>query len=360
MLSMVRPPPSGDYFSEAVAENLACFLGAQLLQANKWNIFRLKLLVNFDPGLRSLILVMTRSFVENARLFASPQLPPPPPLLIARHWGKQGAANIPAHLWQKVASFLSARETSWWTQATHPMIYMRKCGGIQWVTPPGCVLREHAPRDFLNSLMMLHGVKVNKCWKQASFEEIKELLGSLCGAQVEWHQSLGIEKAIQAIGVFLRLAAGVPVLLAGDVSAGADVELCKLIGEIMRGSAAPGVVIQELDIATATYEEVDALLAAPQPGIGSDVAAAAGPPGRRILLLRDHTGDTLRAQRPQALLERALLTYAWGSVGEDSKSFTLVVGAMHYEELDWLSLQMKLPRKLREVVVPLSVGGLPG
>ena len=175
----------------------------------------------------------------------------------------------------------------------------------------------------------------------ASSEEVQELLGKVAGVHLEGHPTLDAGAAVQALGVFSRLRAGVPTLLVGDFGADEDLALTRLLGEILRAPAAMPVVA--LDASSGTVAALDALLGAP-PGTGGN---ARGAEERPLVLVRCGRAalEVLDGGRQLAFVDAAL--FGSGAGGPASR----VLASLNYVDASALALQRRLPLRLREAVV---------
>lgn len=229
----------------------------------------------------------------------------------------------------------------WWENSAHPFFVpwvseLNRVEAFGLARPPRCASLEAAIEVSLLTSLRLNDLQVFDA--EASSEEVQRFLGRAARVHLGGQPALDVGAAVQVLGVFWRLRAGVPTFLVFS-KPGEDLVFSKLLGEMLRAPAAAPVAA--LDAASGTAAALGALL----------VAAPGAAEERPLVLVRcDRAAlEVADGGRQLALADTAL--FPAGAATDGRGPAPWVLASLSYVDASALALLRRLPPRLREAVV---------
>jgi len=170
-----------------------------------------------------------QSSIQTSFLFALPQLQAPIP--------SQLRQELPEPEWQTVASFLTDTplSSSWWEKSRHPVFLMGTRDGrmnIQILAPSNCHTIAYFRAEAHDELC-LNDLQPDKNWANATSDELRQALESFCDGRPIRPKIPNVSTAMHAVGVYMRLSAGIPLLLVGVEGGDAARGLFSVVGDML-------------------------------------------------------------------------------------------------------------------------------
>jgi len=172
---------------------------------------------------------LVQSSIQTSLLFALPQLHAPVP--------SQLRQELPEPVWQTVASFLTDTplSSSWWEKSRHPVFLMGTRDGrmnMQILAPSDCHTITYFRAEAHHELC-LNDLQPDKNWATATSDELRQALESFCDGRPIRPKIPNVSTAMHAVGVSMRLSAGIPLLSVGVVGGDAARGLLSVVGDML-------------------------------------------------------------------------------------------------------------------------------